>query len=50
MREQLTTAMNKQFKTATTNFTAQNERMLDSVIETNRKMVDFAVKTVESRR
>ena len=47
MREQLTTAINKQFKTATTNYTEQNDRVLDTVVDTNRKLVDFAVKTVD---
>ena len=47
MRDRITTAINDQLKTATTNYTETNTRVLDGVVEVNRKMVDFAVKTVD---
>ncbi len=47
MRDQITTAINDQFKTVTSNVTESNERVLDAVVDVNRKFVDFVVKTAE---
>ena len=47
MREQLTTQLAGQMKTITTNFTDTNDRVLDTVVDTNRKAVKFAVKTAD---
>lgn len=43
MRDQITDF----YATATKNLTEANERMLDGVVETNRKVVEFAVKAAD---
>ncbi len=54
MRNQINTIAEKfneqvidQFATATKNYTETNERILDAIVDTNRKAVDFAVKTAD---
>ena len=46
MRNQIITKINDQLETATANYTSTNDKVLDAVIDANRKAVDFAVKTV----
>ena len=46
MRNQIITKINGQLETATANYTSTNAKVLDAVIDANRKAVDFAVKTV----
>jgi len=48
MRNEFITKFNEQLDTATANYTSTNDRVLDAVIDANRKAVDFAVKTVDS--
>jgi hypothetical protein len=48
MRNQIITKINGQLETATTNYTSTNDKVLDAVIDANRKAVDFAVKTVDA--
>ncbi len=48
MRNQFTTKFNEQLDTATANYTSTNDKVLDAVVDANRKAVDFAVKTVDS--
>ena len=48
MRNQIITKINDQLETATTNYTSTNDKVLDAVIDANRKAVDFAVKTVDA--
>jgi hypothetical protein len=48
MRNQIITKINDQLETATANYTSTNAKVLDAVIDANRKAVDFAVKTVDA--
>jgi hypothetical protein len=48
MRNQIITKINGQLETATANYTSTNDKVLDAVIDANRKAVDFAVKTVDA--
>jgi hypothetical protein len=48
MRNQIITKINGQLETATTNYPSTNDKVLDAVIDANRKAVDFAVKTVDA--
>jgi hypothetical protein len=47
MSEKVNSQIADQVKTATTTYTENNDRMLDAIVETNRKVVDFAVKTAD---
>ncbi len=48
MRNQIITRYNEQLDTATANYTSTNDKVLDAVVDANRKAVDFAVKTVDA--
>lgn len=48
MRNQFITKFNEQLDTATANYTSTNDKVLDAVVDANRKAVDFAVKTAGS--
>ncbi len=48
MRNQFITKFNEQLDTATANYTSTNDKVLDAVVDANRKAVDFAVKTVDA--
>lgn len=48
MRNQIITKINDQLETATANYTSTNDKVLDAVVDANRKAVDFAVKTVDA--
>ena len=48
MRNQIITKINGQLETATANYTSTNDKVLDAVIDANRRAVDFAVKTVDA--
>jgi hypothetical protein len=48
MRNQIITKINDQLETATANYTSTNDKVLDAVLDANRKAVDFALKTVDA--
>jgi hypothetical protein len=48
MRQQFITKYNEQVDTATANYTSTNDKVLDAVVDANRRAVDFAVKTVDA--
>jgi hypothetical protein len=48
MQNQFITKFNEQLDTATANYTSTNDKVLDAVVDANRKAVDFAVKTVDA--
>jgi hypothetical protein len=48
MRNEIMTKINDQLGTATANYTSTNDKVLDAVIDANRKAVDFAVKAVDA--
>ncbi|WP_395152738.1 hypothetical protein [Ilumatobacter sp.] len=48
MRNQIITKINDQLETATANYTSTNDKVLDAVVDANRKAVDFALKTVDA--
>jgi len=48
MRNEFITKFNEQLDTATASYTSNNDKVLDAVVDANRKAVDFAVKTVDA--